>query len=279
MKYLTYINSINDLDRLNEFVDGFIAGSKISYKTNKKFNKAILKNIIKKANILSKEIFILANKIIYNNDLKSLNELFIFLKDEVITGIIVSDLSTIKVAEKYDLLDKIIYDPNTLITNNIDFNYLEKYKINGAFISNVVDLNTLKSILNKKEIKAFYTGFGYINLFNSKRKLVKLYHEFDNKININNKDKFFNIKEETRTDLMPLMQDENGTYIFSSEIFNATDYIFELDNLDYFVFDNIFISTNEMEQFLKEFKQNNKITASGYKFSLGFLNRKIGYRK
>ena len=70
------------------------------------------------------------------------------------------------------------------------------------------------------------------------------------------------LKEELRPDLYyPIVEDENGTFVYSPYIYSCLDLENELTNIDYLIIDLVYDK--------KFIKGDN----------LGFLNRNIVYRK
>lgn len=207
---------------------------------------------------------------------------FLKIKNLDIDGVILSDLTALNVALKYKINNKIVYNPDTLITNHLDYNYFKKFNLKGCFISPSITLEDLNKINEEKKYSSFFIGFGYINIFNSRRPLLSLYYEQNNLKKFQKK--LYNnlfIKEETRDELMPIYEDKTNTYIFTSEIFNATNFISQISGLDYFIFDTIFLNSKQIKNIMTEFKESNNIInkLDNLTYSSHFLFKKIGYRK
>lgn len=277
MKYISYLNNIEEINDYN--LDGLIiAHDKTSYKTNSKFN---LKEIEYFLNKYQKEIFIQANRILKNKELKDLSDLYNLLSKykTKIKGIIVGDLGSINLSYKYNLNDLIIYNPDTLITNIYDFNFFSTLKIKGAVISKEIDLENVLKINEEKELETFYIGLGYLSMFYSPRKMISNYFEYINK-EVIKKDLF--IKEETRNYYYPIYEDEYGVYVFRDKIFTIINYLDKFQNFDYIIIDNIFIKDDELIKILSAYKTQKDLNYLnenyGNKFDEGFLNKKTIYK-
>ena len=92
--------------------------------------------------------------------------LFDLIKDFYITGLIVGDIGYYSLLKDYNF--KIIYNPETTLTNSYDINILKDYGIKGAFISKEITLTDIKEIIKLKELPLYMTVHGYLNMFYSK---------------------------------------------------------------------------------------------------------------
>ena len=249
MKYLT---TLVNLEQLNNSSSYYIAGNK---KYSVKLPAYFGVDIVDKYN----DLYISVNKIFHNFELEDLTNYLTYLKTKKIRGIFFSDFAVYSICEKLGMLDLLIYDPNTLVTNYKELEFFEN-KIKGVVISPFISLEELKEFKSDK-LELFFLGNGRINLFYSKRKLVTnylIYHEIKDELDKNN----LLLKEELRDNTyFPIIEDENGTYVYSPFIFSCLDLENELSNIDYLIIDLVYDK--------KFIKGDN----------LGFLNRNIVYRK
>ena len=249
MKYLT---TLVDLEQLNNSSSYYIAGNeKYSCKLPAYFGVDLVEKY--------SDLYISINKIFHEDELDDLYNYIKYLKNKKIRGIFFSDFSVYTIAKELDMLNLLIYDPNTLVTNYKELEFFED-KIKGVVISPFISKEELKEFKSEK-LELYFLGNGRINLFYSKRNLISnycLYHNVDNSF-INDK---LLLKEELRPDYYyPIIQDKNGTFIYSPYIYSCLDMENELDNIDYLIIDLVYDK--------KFIKGDNH----------GFIDRNIVYRK
>lgn len=222
-------------DRNIKLVDGVVIGNKnFAYGLTESYSLSEIKKISNKTNI-----YININRIFHENDLINLKEYIIELLKIKIMGIIFSDMAVYNLVKQKSLL---IYNPNTLVASCKDFNYF--HNILGVFISPTLSIEEIKNFKDRKT-KLFYLGYGKINLFYSKRKILSNYakkYSITNMELVNN----FNLKlnEKLRDENYPIYEDELGTYIYTPYIYSCLkdlskikDYI-DVLFLDFFCNDN-----------------------------------------
>ncbi|MFA6800679.1 MAG: U32 family peptidase, partial [Acholeplasmataceae bacterium] len=151
---------------------------------------------------------------------------------------------------------KLIYNPETLMTNYYDFNFLVPTGIFGVFIAKEITLDDIKMIADKKQTKLFMVGHGHLNMFYSKRQLIKNYMDFINQENyLHNKQTIKLIEEKRKDEPYPILEDLAGTHVFRSQVFDSIDYLDVLSPIvDYLVIDTIFKDDDYAIEILKMYK-------------------------
>lgn len=267
---MNYIITLSKESDIYLDADGFILGNDC-YATRliRSFDLDEIKELKNKIHKLNKLIYINMNKIFHNNELEKLEKFIDNIKDINPDGIIFSDMGLYNICKRKGIENKLIYNPDTLITNVYDFNYGSLLGIKGCFISPFINLDDINYITANKKLECFYIGFGYLNIFNSKRHLISTYFKYKN---INNDPNLkYQLKEELRDYMYPYYEDKNGTYMFTPYIFNSLGQ--NLKGIDNFVMDFILIE-DKIDLFTKI--KNNQIDM---KCELGFLNKEIVYKK
>lgn len=249
---MKYITTLVNLEQLNNSSSFYVAGNK---KYSVKLPAYFDVNIVEKY----ENLYISVNKIFHNDELSDLENHLKYLKNKKIRGIFFSDFAVFSICARLNMLDLLIYDPNTLITNYKELEFFEG-KIKGVVISPFISLEELKEFKSNK-LELYFLGNGRINLFYSKRKLITNYCKYHDI-----KDDFINnklvLKEELRDNLYyPIVEDIEGTFVYSPFIYSCLDLEKELTNIDYLIIDLVY---------------DNKFIKGD---SLGFLDRSIVYRK
>ena len=112
---------------------------------------------------------------------------------------LVSDLGALNEGIKLGIENRIIYNPETMITNYLDFNEYSSLGVLSCGVSSEITLSDLKLIYEKNNKSIFYQVFGRRLMFYSRRHLISLYETKNN-------DKYPHVdaylKESTRQDYL-----------------------------------------------------------------------------
>ncbi len=289
MKYLTTLYDLNNINNLSITVDGFIIGNeKFGTRLTHSFTIDEINQAIKLAVSLDKEVFLQANQML---DDELLDQFSVFL-DQIDTnhldGIIVSDIGSVMRLKSKNLSNKAIYNPETLLTNKYDFNFLKKEGIFGAYVAKEITLSDVIEISEHKEIKLFMVGHGHLNMFYSKRQLINNFMDYQHKDNIfHNQQNLKIIEEQRREEPYPILEDMAGTHVFRSKVFSSLEYIEQLENhVDYLVIDSIFkddLYAKKVSELYKNKMTNKKLVEdikALYKedWDSGFFYKKTVYK-
>ena len=252
MEILSAIYNNEELNKLIDYADGFILMLKpysICY-GNIDLDLAI--DILRKNN---KKIILGLNKIYHPNDIESLNELLNKYQANDIYYYF-SDLGACNLAIDKGLNNKIIYNPETMITNYLDLSILQSFNFDAYQLSSEITLNDVKIIYDKTNAPISYFGFGHKIMFYSKRKLLTLYK---NKTGIDMPLEKGYLKESTRNDFIPITENQNGTYILRSYVVSLLEDMNKLDFLKYLILDSNYVDFDKYIEVLKSYYlYNNK---------------------
>lgn len=247
MKILTTIYELKNIEKLSAVADGFLVSfDQFGTRLTKSFSLDDLKKIIEVSNKLKKEVFLNANQIFTDEKLDLFKKFLKKLPINELSGIIVADLGAYQVLADLDLNSKIVYNPETLLTNSYDFNFLAKNKIKGAYVAKELTIKNILDIGRNKQYEMFMLAHGHLSMFYSKRQLINNYtrfNEIDN--NYHNKQDLKLVEKNRKDDPYPILEDNAGTHVFRSQVFNSFNYLRELRGvIDYFVVDSIFKDDN-----------------------------------
>jgi putative protease len=243
MKILTTLYDLNQMKNLSAYVDGFLIGNdQFGTRLTRSFSTPNLKIGIKNAKFLKKEVYLVCNQMFTDDQLEDLKQ---FLKDiglDLLDGVIVSDLGAIQVIKQLGYVSKVIYNPETLLTNTYDINFLLDEGIYGAYVAKEITLDDIMQIAEHKKLKLFMVGHGHLNMFYSKRQLIDNFMHYNEEENIYHNEQNLKIIEENRAEEpYPILEDRAGTHVFRSHVFASLHHLDELsDHVDYLVIDAIF---------------------------------------
>lgn len=257
MKFIATIYHISSIKEILKHADGIILGhNKIGTRLTKSFEKEEILAAISIVKSLHKEIFIQANQLFTDDELSEFKAFIEELPLERVDGIVVADLGAYRVIESLGYVHKVIYNPETLLTNHYDFNFLNKKRILGVYVAKEITLNDLEEIGQKKSYAMFMVGHGHLNMFYSKRKLIKNYVDYIDQDTTYHLDQDLKIVEETRDhEAYPILEDDAGTHVFRSKVLSSLNYLDELSQfIDYLVFDSIFKDDDYQKRVLDLYK-------------------------
>lgn len=245
MKTLITLFQTQSINELSPYVDGFIIGHQaFGTRLTHSFSIDEIKNMIDAAGKLNKEIFLMANQMMTDDHLDHfvlwLSE---FTKDSF-HGIVCADLGVVKKLSDLGWANQLIYNPETLMTNAYDFNFFNRLNIQGVYVAKEITLEDIKKIGQEKTLKLFMVGHGHLNMFYSKRQLIKNYADYIDIPEEFHERQDLRLVEETRAGIeYPILEDHAGTHVFRANVFSSLSHLDELEPLvDYFVIDTLFKS-------------------------------------
>ncbi|MEF3692758.1 MAG: U32 family peptidase [Acholeplasmataceae bacterium] len=289
MKTLITLNHMQDMDALSPYVDGFIFGpSQFGARLACQLSNDQMKSMIEKAFKLKREVFIQTNQLMMDQQLHDFKSFVLTLPTDKITGFIVSDLGVFQVLKKLNLGHKVVYHPETLLTNYYDLNMLANEHIFGAYAAKEITFEDLKILSEHKQTKLFMIGHGHLNMFYSKRKLAKNFktqYEIEDQLHLNYDLKI--IEENRKDEAFPILEDDAGTHVFRSHVMHVLNHLDELSSMiDYLVIDTIFKDSAYALEIAKIYKDptneekiENLKTAYNEVWDEGFFYKKTIYKQ
>ena len=164
----------------------------------------------------------------------------------------VTDLGVCNLALKKGMIDRVIYDPKTMITNSLDLKLYADFGFNAVGISSEMTLNDAKEMTKKTNKNVFYHVFGYRLMFYSRRHLISLYSKKNNS-DYPKLDVYF--KEATRNDYFPGFENDNGTVMYRSYVISMLEYLEDLRDMKYGFLESYRIEDKKMKQVLKLYQK------------------------
>lgn len=243
MKKLVTLFEIESVSLLAPFVDGFILGHDgVSTRLTRSFSASEIIEISQAAQKLNKSVFVLMNRILHDSDAKRYEDFIHSVDHPGITGYIVGDIGVLALAKKLGISHKMVYNPETLITNVFDAHFYHTLGIQGVYLAKEITLEDIIMIGKDRPYALFAYGHGFLNMFYSKRQLIEAYFENQHQENRVHDARNLSVVEEKRPEFRyPILEDEAGTHVFRNHVFSSIDYVDRLESsVDYLVFDTIF---------------------------------------
>ncbi len=237
MRLVTSIYTIEDIENMHDYIDyALVAVPHLSV-----YYKDIdVKKAVDLLNKYNKNIILNINRIMHPSDIEKVISVY---KEYLNTNILfyISDLGALNEAIKLGIEKRIIYNPETMITNYLDFNEYSSLGVLSCGVSSEITLNDLKLIYEKTNKSIFYQVFGRRLMFYSRRHLISLYETKNN-------DKYPHVdaylKESTRQDYLPINENEECTTIYRSYNINLIDKLNELSFIDFAYLETAFLDNN-----------------------------------
>lgn len=275
-KILTMPSSIEEIEKTQNIVDGFIIGlENMCVNTNMCIKTLdILKNI-------DKEIFINLNKNMHNSDLETIEKILNELDEFNIKGVLYYDIAVLNIYKKKKHNFDLVWSMEHASTNYNTINYWNSFGVNYAYISSDISKEEIDLIIKKSKSKLMITMFGYLPMFVSKRHIVKNYLEY---FNLSDSSKINYIEKED--DIYPIIDNHVGTQVYSSNILNGIKEVVNLD-IDYIVLNSFNIDLDKFIKVINYFKNVTHENALEYDNNIkklfsniddGFLDRRTIYK-
>lgn len=256
MKLLCTLSDQNRLNEIAPLVDGVICGSYFSDRFY--FGIKQLQAIRKETLSLGIELYILMDTMVQESDRQKLYEYMEVLKELGVDGIYFSDLAVLQVGTELDIKDRLIYESDTLMTNSLDVAYYLRQGLKGVVLARELTLNEIKTIASNNHHNVDLHIFGYQKMASSKRNFLSNYFNHIGKA-YDVKDKLsLRIVEETRDGKMPILENANGTKIYSDYILSMYRESVELkDQIERAIIDDLFIDYEVLMTILKDYQNLN----------------------
>lgn len=274
MKLITEIKSLNHLSKYH--VDGIIFSyEKYSAISDVTFSLLEIQKIVQYCKQNNKISILKIDKIFSEYEL---DEFYSFLEEMISLNIdyyIFSDMAVLFYMKRKKRENRLIYSAKTLNCSYQDCLYFQKLGVK-VILSNELTLDDIKETSSLDNI--VLDGYGYSQIFYSKRKLLSLFKEYlDLPQDVKNKLLF--MKEATRIDKYPVYENANGTFIFTSYKYLFYQELAIVNHFSMFRIESLFISEDDLFKVIDIYKRalTNEITEEDYQKLLAIDNN-VGHR-
>ncbi|MBU1093836.1 MAG: U32 family peptidase [Firmicutes bacterium] len=257
MKLLSTFYKVEDIEKLSVYADGFLIGNDdFGTRLTKSYSTKEIQEVLKITKRLNKSLYLVCNQIFNDDQLVNFKSWIEKLPILEFSGIVVADLGAYRLLDHMGLSELIVYNPETLMTNAYDFNFLAHFNIQGVFVAKEITLEDVIYIGDKKKYKMFMIGHGHLNMFYSKRQLIDNFMDFTESENVYHNRQDLKIVEENRKeDPYPILEDQAGTHVFRSQVLSSINHLSALKGfVDYLVIDSLFKDDDYALSVLKMYK-------------------------
>lgn len=259
MKLVVVPNDVNNIEEYkkigaNAFIFG-LKGFSSGYSLNLEVEE--IKAIIEKNQDV--EIFVAANKNIFNSELLDLKQKLIELDSTKVKGVLFYDLAVLNIKIENNLSLDLVWNQTHMVTNYNTCNFYYNKGVKYGLLSGEITLEEINEIKSKTQMTLFATVMGYPIMSFSRRTLLNNYFLSNNK----KKDKNIYTITNDNEDYI-IEEEDSGNAIFYGKVLNGSDVLNSI-NVDYAVLNEFNIDKEVFKKVLSlykriiEEKDNNKI--------------------
>lgn len=224
-----------------------------------------IEEIISIANNTDKDIIVALNKMIHNSDLNFVKDIFIKLKGSKIKKILFYDLGISNICKEINIDKELILSQEHLNASRNSNEFYYNQGITNTFITSDITKEEILEINNNTKMNIYYTVYGYLPIFYSRRYLLTNYFKYIEKNMLDNTYYIIN------NDLRYMIKEYNYGTIIYSPLINLINKIDEIKDIDNLVIDLSYTENiNIIDNFINNEKEENTYT--------GFFDKRTIYK-
>lgn len=240
------------------------------------------------------QMYVSVNRFFMEDDVVALREHLQYLKELNVDGIYFTDMGVFYEAKQLGLESKLMYNPDTILTNSSDIQAYLDLGIHMCTISKEITLEDMLNIGNRVHGELEVIIHGRLPMMDSKRMLLSNYMEFIKK-EYEVKDNYrLYLMEENREEHMPIVEDKDGTHVFTGFTLAAFEELEDIVNAGIcnLRIESLFYTTDEVCKIAEDYKRVMESPREGrllYKeyekeyplqnITKGFMYKKTGAKK
>ena len=275
MKLLGVIRDNNCLEYLDNGLDGMILPlENFSVDYFKYYSISDIKECRKSTDKL---LYVVINKMIFNNELDNLLNILKKLENIKVDGVFFYDLAVLNLVKENSLNLNLIYNATHMVTNSDTINLYYELGVKGAYLSNEITKDEVLNIRNNTKSDLFILLLGNPVVAMSRRSLLTSYFINKNKI----KEDIITIKEPKSGQEFLVKEDSNGTTFFYNKRLNLSNVYKELKDsgINYGIIEQGDYSSLEYKELIKSFVNFDKKKIDDLAgHNRGFLYRETIYK-
>lgn len=231
-KLLTTLNTLEDYEKVKEYIDGFILGvSGLSINYPNTYSVEELKQWIPILQKDGKEVFLSVNKNMHASDLELLESVMKEFDSFSINAFLYYDIAVVTIKKDKNLKTPLVWGQEHLSTNYMTCNYWYQFGAEYSYLSGEITMDEIIEIKKHAKSKVIVPIFGRLPMFASRRHLVQNYLAF---FDLKTDASSFQIEKEGRR--YPIVDDQYGTVVYSAHYLNGLKESLSLrkEGIDYF---------------------------------------------
>lgn len=249
----TFKGGLDDLEKYKSIV---VAPDQFAIANDHTFSNKQIEGLVRLCKNKDIKIYVLVNKMMFDEDLEALKKHLSWLKDLDVDGIYFADLAVYMLAQDLGIKEKLIYAPGMTVVNSEDVAEYTRLGIGGLELANELTLEEKIQIAHNNPHQVGIVISGYLLMSYSKRKVLSNYFR-EIKKDVNLEENYdLRLKERTRDGHMPVYEDAEGSYIYSEYVFHSFKVMKTLLEapFKYFRIDGIFLEIGLIEDLLDAYE-------------------------
>jgi len=245
--YSTFLDSNVDIFMIG--IQDFSMGYLMKYSLDE------IPSIAKYIHEKEKKLYLSFNAPLNQNSLNELEKLMLTISDLHVDGFVINDFGAFELFKEYNLTNKIIFNPTTLITNKYSAKYYNEFDIDHVCIANEINYKDILEIAKFTNGNIELLAQGYFQICNSKRPLITNFlKQFRNKQA--SETDYYYIKEESRDYAYPIHEVDNDLLIYIDKQRCLLPYLKELinSNIKYLRIDTVFLDINDINTIIEVYR-------------------------
>lgn len=275
MKLLGVIRDNNYLEYLDNGLDGIILpleNFSVDY-----FKYYSISDIRECRKSTDKLLYVVINKMIFNNELDDLLSMLKELESIKVDGVFFYDLAVLNLVKENKININLIYNGTHMVTNSDTINLYYDLGVKGAYLSNEITKDEVINIRGNTKGDLFILLLGNPVVAMSRRSLLTSYFANKNK----SKNEIITIKEPKSGQEFLVKEDSNGTTFFYNRRLNLSNVYKELVDfsINYGIIEQGDYSSDEYKELINAFVNFDKQKIdelAGH--NRGFLYRETIYK-
>lgn len=257
LNIITSAKRIEDIKKMKEAgVTGIIFSTPyFSTRADSYVEVEELPNIKELCEAIGIKMYVSLLRIFTDNETEKIKQHLLFLKSINVDGIYFSDLGVLFLAKQLQMEEKLIFNPDTLLTNSFDVNLYLQQGCQMVTLAKEITFDEICEIAQKAQGEVECIVHGRLNMFYSKRSLLSNYQEHTgNERSLKNNYDLYLI-EQKRNDKFPVIEDDLGTHIFTGFTLCSINEVCDIvkSGVNNIRIEGIFKTTEEICEIVKDY--------------------------
>jgi len=247
MEYLVTCSSHEHLLRtLEKEIDGFVIGERfLSLNLPYTYTRAQLLEMISTIRAHGKKVYVDMRTLLPNEVLPRVSMLLTSLNETDVTGVIFADPAVFMIAQDLQLTVPLVWGADTISTNWYMNDFWAEKGIKHTLIAKELTKEAIRSIdenIQQHDLVFELQGFGPLTMFHSRRQLLDNYYQYLEQVKVDkmNTETDLFLYDNERNNYYPIVEDFNGTHIFSPNdisLIDEFDFLMNLNHLQFLKLD------------------------------------------
>ncbi len=199
---------------------------------------------------------VFVNRMFEEEELEDLVHHLLSLKMLQVDGIYFSDMAVFAIAEKLEMEERCIYDPETMMTNGMDANEMIRLGCGRVVVAKEITLDEILAMsASCPQLEVMIHGHACMSY--SKRKLLSNYFRYIQKeIPVEDREDL-SLMESTRNEKMPIVESKYGTSIYTPYVLSSYSQVKMMADagVEAFRIDGQFLNEDELLDTVKNYHE------------------------